>query len=135
MSYPFFSQDWCDAAKSVANANTATYRGFKDPATFTNRMAFGTLGRKDLVTHVEWKAGQIISWTPAQFDETDLWVIIDAALSTWRECAEGVSEGKKLLMAGQLKLMKGPITAAIENADAFNSFLRSWGQVDTDWNV
>lgn len=34
-------------------------------------------------------------------------------------------------MAGQLKLMKGPI----ENADAFNSFLRSWGQVDTDWNV
>lgn len=40
MSYPFFSQDWCDAAKSVANANTATYRGFKDPATFTNRMAF-----------------------------------------------------------------------------------------------
>lgn len=95
MSYPFFSQDWCDAAKSVANANTATYRGFKDPATFTNRMAFGTLGREDLVTHVEWKAGQIISWTPAQFDETDLWVIIDAALPTWRECAEGVSEGKK----------------------------------------
>jgi hypothetical protein len=135
MSLPFFSQQWCDAAKAVTNTNEEMTRGFKDAGSFTNRMAFGTLDRPDLVTYVEWKAGQVVSWTPAQFDEADLWVIIDAALPTWRECAEGASEGKTLLMAGQLKLVKGPITAAIENANAFNSFLRSWGRVDTDWNV
>lgn len=135
MGYPFFSQAWCDAATTAANANEAMYQGFKDAASFTNRMAFGTLGRDDLITHVEWQAGRILSWTPPQFDESDLWVIINADLPTWQECADGVSDGRKMLMAGRLKLAKGPITAAIENADALNNLLLSWGQVDTDWNV
>ncbi|AWK72528.1 hypothetical protein CBI38_14095 [Rhodococcus oxybenzonivorans] len=135
MSLSFFSQEWCDAAKAVVNANEEMQRGFHDPASFTNRMALSTLDRDDLITHVEWKAGQIVSWTPAESYDEDLWLIVGAALPTWRECADGVSEGKKLLMAGRLKLVKGPLAAAISNADALNSFLRSWGQIDTDWNV
>ena len=135
MGIPFFSQAWCDEAKDACNSTEAIYKGFKDPSTFTNYMAFGTVGRDDLVTHLQWKGGQLVSWTLAQYDESDLWVVTNADLATWRECADGVSEGKKLLMAGRLKLVKGPITAAIQNADAFNNFLRSWGQVATDWNV
>jgi hypothetical protein len=135
MSVPFFSQAWCDAAKDACNTSEVMYKGFKDPATFTNRMAFGVLGRDDLVTHLEWKEARIITWTPPQFPESDLWLVINASLDTWRKAAEGGSEGGKLLMAGKIKFAKGPMSAAIENAAAFNNFLLSWGKADTDWNV
>jgi len=131
----FFSQEWCDVAREVANANDEMYRGFKDAATFSNYMGFGVIGRPDLAVHLEWKAGRILSWTPAQYEESEIWAIINGDLSTWSECAAGKAVGSKLLMAGKLKLAKGPITAAIENAKAFNSFLVSWGQVPTDWTV
>lgn len=90
------------------------YAGFKDPATFTHKMAFGTVGRPNLITHLEWKAGRILSWTPAQYDDHELWVVIAAALDTWRQCADGTVEGKTALRAGALTLTKGPVAAAIE---------------------
>ena len=135
MAVPFFSQAWCDEAMAACNASEAMYKGFKDPSTFTNRMAFGVMGRDDLVTHLEWKEGRIISWSPATFDESDLWLIINATIPTFRQAAEGQSEGGKLLMAGKIKFAKGPMSAAIENGAAFNNFLLAWGQPDTDWDV
>lgn len=38
-------------------------------------------------------------------------------------------------MAGELTFVKGPMTAAIENAGALNNFLRSGGRVPTEWAV
>jgi putative sterol carrier protein len=132
MSVRFFSQEWCDGAMAACNASKAMYAGFKDPSTFTNRMAFGVNGRDDLVVHLEWKEGQVTSWTPAQFDEDDLWLIINADIETWKKCADGVSEGGKLLMAGKIKFAKGPMSAAIENGAAFNAFLLAWGSAADD---
>lgn len=135
MAVPFFSQAWCDQALEACNASEAMYQGFKDPATFTNRMAFGVAGRDDLVTHLEWKEARIVSWTPAQFPEDDLWLVINGDIPTWQKSSSGQVEGGKLLMAGKIKFAKGPMSAAIENAGAFNAFLLAWGQVDTDWDV
>lgn len=131
----FFSPEWCEAAMKACNASAAMYKGFKDPATFTNRMEFGVIGRDDLKLHMEWKEGKIVESTPAQYDEGDLWLKINASLDTWQEAASGRTEGGKLLLAGKIKFAKGPMSAAIENAGAFNNFLKSWGQVPTDWNV
>ncbi|WAM19257.1 hypothetical protein [Rhodococcus sp. JS3073] len=131
----FFSQEWCDAALEAANANDAMYAGFKDPATFTNRMEFGVLGRGDVASHLEFKEGRIISWTPRTFDESELWLIINGSFETWQSAAAGEEEAGKLLMKGQIKFAKGPMSAAIENAGAINNFVRTWGQIPTDWDV
>ncbi|RZL77299.1 MAG: hypothetical protein EOP32_25445 [Rhodococcus sp. (in: high G+C Gram-positive bacteria)] len=131
----FFSPEWCDAARDVVNANEAVYRGFKDSATFTNKMELAVIGREDLTVHIEWNKGEIISWTPRKFDEDDLWIVLNGELEAWQRAADGVEEGGKLLMAGELTFAKGPMTAAIENAGALNNFLLSWGRVPTEWAV
>ena len=55
--------------------------------------------------------------------------------AAWQAAAAGKEEGGKLLMKGQIKFAKGPMSAAIENAGALNNFLLTWGQVPTDWDV
>ncbi len=129
-----FSPEWCAAAKEAANASDAMYKGFKDPATFTNKMAF-TCADRDLVTHMEWEQAKVVHWGGPQYDDDDLWIIITADTATWREAAEGRTEAGLLLMSGKIKFLKGPMSAAIENADAFQNFLLSWNQVPTDWDV
>ncbi len=130
----FFSPEWCEAAVPLVNSHEATIKGFKDAATFTHRMAF-TCAERGLVTHMEWKEGKVSSWSGPQYDESDLWLVIDAGLATWQAAASGASEGGKFLLAGKIKFKKGPMSAAIENAGAFNNFLLSWGKVPTDWDV
>ena len=131
----FFSQEWCDAAIEVVNANQAMYAGFKDPATFTNKMEFGCIGREDIATHLEWEHAKVVSWTTRKYDEGELWLIINGSLATWQKVAAGDAEGGKLLLAGKITFAKGPVSAAIENAAAFNNFLLAWGDVPTDWDV
>jgi putative sterol carrier protein len=131
----FFSQEWCDAALEVVNANQAMYDGFKNPSTFTNKMEFGCIGREDIATHLEWDKAKVVSWTTRKFDESELWLIINGSLQTWEKVAAGGAEGGKLLLAGKIKFAKGPVSAAIENAGAFNNFLLAWGNVPTDWDV
>jgi len=129
-----FSPEWCDAAKEAVNASEAMYKGFKDPDSFTNKMAF-TCSDVDLTCHLEWEKAKVVQWTPPQFDESDLWLVISADVATWRKAAEGKSEGGLLLMSGKIKFLKGPMSAAIENGGAFNAFLLAWGQVPTDWEA
>jgi putative sterol carrier protein len=131
----FFSQEWCDAAIDVVNANPAMYAGFKDPDSFTNKMEFGCIGREDLAVHLEWDKAKVVSWTTRKYDESELWLIINASLPTWEKVAAGDAEGGKLLLAGKIKFAKGPVSAAIENSGAFNNFLLAWGDVPTDWDV
>lgn len=137
MTVKFFSPEWCEGAMDAANASEAMYKGFKNAQTFTNKMAFGVLGRDDLVTHVEWKEGRIVSWTPPQFAEDDLWLDIRADLETWKDLAEARTEAGKMLVMGKIKFVKGPMSAAIENAVALHHFLQSWGRAadEIDYDV
>lgn len=98
-------------------------------------MELAVIGREDLTVHIEWNQGEIISWTPGKFDEDDLWIVLNSELAAWQRAADGVEEGGKRLMAGELTFVKGPMTAAIENAGALNNFLRSGGRVPTEWAV
>ncbi len=133
--YKLFSQEWCDAAKEAVNSNPEVFDGFKNAGSFTNKMEFGTIGREDLASHIEWDGGRIVSWTPRKFDESQLWLIINGSLETYQKAAAGEQPAGKLLLAGQIKFAKGPMTAAIENAPALNAFLLTWGQVPTEWEL
>jgi putative sterol carrier protein len=132
-SEQFFSQQWCDAARTEVNDNKEVYKGFKDPDTFTNKMIFRTVDGP--ATTLQWDQGELVSWTTGATDGDDIWLIIEGTLETWQTAAAGTVAGGKLLMLGKIKFIKGPMSAAIENANALNNFLLSWGQIDTDWNV
>jgi putative sterol carrier protein len=86
-------------------------------------------------TTLEWDQGELISWTAGSIDEDELWLIIEGTLETWQTAAAGTVAGGKLLMLGKIKFVKGPMSAAIENSNALNNFLLTWGQIATDWNV
>lgn len=131
----FMSKEWCDLAKEALNASAEMQAGFRDPANFTNKMMFDCADKPELKVHLEWEKAKIIYMGPPQFEEDDLWLIIRADVDTWKTAASGAVEGGKLLMAGKIKFAKGPITAAVQNAGAFEHFLKTWGKVPTDWDV
>lgn len=130
----FFSQEWLDVAIEAVNGNEAIYKGFKNPDTFTNKMEFRTSDRDGEASHLVWERGRLVSWTPPQFDEDELWLVIAGGIDTWQAAAAGDEQGDHLLMTGKIKFLKGPMSAAIENAGALNNFLLTWGQIPTDWN-
>lgn len=129
----FFSQEWCDAAREAVNGNAEVYKGFKDPDSFTNKMEFRTTGGP--ASTLEWDKGRVVSWTAGAIDESELAMVLEGNLDTWQTAAAGKEQGGKLLMQGKIKFVKGPMSAAIENANALNNFLLSWGAIATDWNV
>ncbi|MDG5486722.1 SCP2 sterol-binding domain-containing protein [Mycolicibacterium gadium] len=129
----FFSQEWCDAAREAVNNNKEVYKGFKDPNSFTNKMEFRTIGGP--ASTLEWNEGQVASWSAGAIDASELAMILEGNLDTWQAAAAGNEQGGKLLMQGKIKFIKGPMSAAIENANALNNFLLSWGAVATDWNA
>jgi hypothetical protein len=131
MGLPFMSPEWCEEALRVTNANEAIYRGFKDGKTFTNKMEWRTPGVG--VTHQEWDAGRMVYFGPPKFEESEIWIVLEGGVEAWRAAAEGEADGARLLMGGQIKLVKGPISACLENASAFNVVLENWGNVDTEW--
>ncbi|SBS79659.1 conserved hypothetical protein [uncultured Mycobacterium sp.] len=129
----FFSQEWLDAAREAVNNNKEVYKGFKDPGTFTNKMVFQTIDGP--ASTLEWDQGELVSWTAGAIDESELWLIIEGSLETWQTAAAGEAQGGKLLMLGKIKFLKGPMSAAIENSNALNNFLLTWGEIPTDWTV
>lgn len=132
----FFSQEWCDAAIDAINANSELCTGFKDSATFTNKMEFSTRDRVDVITQLEWEKGRLLSWTSSRrFDKRELWVVLSADLATWKQAAAGDVAGSKLLMQGRIVFLQGPLAAAIENSPALDNFLLTWGAIPTDWDV
>lgn len=131
----FFEDSWCSDAKEAVNDNSAVYEGFKDPVNFNHKMEFACLDKPEVRSHVTWEGAKVTYWGPPIHSDDEMSMIIKADLDTWKTVAAGDAEGGQLLMAGKIKFAKGPIAAAVENAGAFNNFLRSWGQVETDWNV
>lgn len=134
MGVKFMSPEWGEQAAAAINANPAMRAGLRDADNFTNKMMFDCNDTEAKV-HLEFDKGVVGYMGAPKYSDDDLWLIIRADKETWKEAASGNTEGGKLLMAGKIKFAKGPITAAVQNAQAFNEFLKTWGAVDTDWDV
>lgn len=132
----FFSEEWVEEAlKAERAAGDNINAGFKDPDNFNHVLALECSDRPELVSHIEYVGGHSASWSTKPFDESRVWTRFVATVETWRAAAEGKSPGSNLIMGGKIKLTKGPMKGAVENANAFNRFVRSWGEVPTDWDV
>ncbi len=131
----FFSQEWCDRALEVSNASERIYKGFKDAPSFSNLLVFEAtdkeVGRLGLYV-----SGYIKQWAAADFPDTEVFSRFAADLDVWRIAAEKKPAGLPVADGREkIRLRRGPLQAAIENAPAFNAFLQSWGDVPTDWDI
>jgi hypothetical protein len=136
MAMKFLSDEWCTGAMEAINNNDAVYRGFRDPKSFNHKMYFGLLDKPEVISYFTFEGGKLTEWTEEKIHGDGPFDFgLRANVDAFRQAAEGRVEGGKLLMGGLLKVTDGQISLAIQNAGAFNHFLLSFGQVDTDWDV
>jgi hypothetical protein len=136
MAFQFFSEAWCDEAlKAERAAAPDIYKRFKKPAEFTHVLALEVADRPDLITHVEYVEGRSTVWTTRLFDEDRIWARFTANLEAWRTAAEGGAKASNLVMAGRMKLTKGGMKDALENAAPFDRLVQCFGAVPTAWDV
>jgi hypothetical protein len=136
MAVPFFSAPWCDEALVAENAATnEIYKRFRKPAEFTHVLALEVTDHPGLVSHVEYVAGRAVAWTSGPHDEDKVWARFSGTLDAWRTAADGEAKASNLVMAGKLKLTKGAMKDALENAAPFDRLVQCFGAVATDWNV
>ena len=135
MSNKFFSEAWVNEAHKVEQQiGDRLLKAFKNPATFDHVLAFEVADHPTLTTHLEYVGGRSVAWTATDlFPEDQVWARFRANLEHWREAAEGKTPAANLIMAGKMRLTKGTMKAAVENAEPLNILVRSFGEVDTDW--
>ena len=136
MAVKFFSEEWCQEVREKINANPAVKKGLKDADNFTHKMYFKLLDASEAKTYFTFEKGVVTEWTTKEIhDQSEIAFGLGGKVEHFRQAAEGEVEGGKLLMGGKLKILDGNIQLAIQNAGAFNNFLLTFGQVDTDWDV
>jgi hypothetical protein len=136
MTHAFFSQPWCEAALAAENAATADiFKRFRKGAEFTHVLALEVADRPGVLSHVEYVAGRAVAWTAGAYDEELVWARFSGNLEAWTTVSEGRAKASNLVMAGKLKLTKGAMKDALENAAPFDRLVACFGAVPTDWSV
>ena len=136
MPEKFFSADWVrEALVAERKAGDEIYKRFKKPQTFTHILAFAVEDRPNLSTYLDYVEGRSRNWSVGPIDETWVWARFAAPLDVWRSAAEGRAKASNLVIARKIRLVKGGLMDAFETAQPFNLLVKSWGDVDTDWDV
>jgi hypothetical protein len=134
----FFSEEWCAAAAAAHQSELAVRqaKALRDPAKANFILAFEVVDRPDLVTHVEIVAGHVKSWTATNLHAEDqIFASFLGTIQHYRDAAEGKTPAANLVMGGKVRLTRGTMKNAIENARALNVLLAAWGDLPTDWDV
>jgi hypothetical protein len=134
----FFSDEWCGAAAAAHHGDLAVRqsKALKDPVNFTHVIAFGVTDRPDLISHVQIVGGRVVSWSATNlYPEDEVWVRFQGKVEHFRDAAEGRTPAANLVMGGKVRLAKGTMKDAIENAKALNVLIGAWGDLPTDWDV
>lgn len=134
----FFSEEWCAAAAAAHEGELGdrASKALKDPANFNNILAFGVIDRPDTVNHVEVVAGRVVKWTASDlFPEDQIFAAFQGKVEHFREAAEGKTPAANLVMGGKVRLVRGTMKDAIENAKALNVIIAAWGDLPTDWDI
>jgi hypothetical protein len=134
----FFSDEWCAAAAAAHQGELAVRqaKALKDPANFNRILSFGVTDRPDLTSHVEIVAGRVVSWSATNlFPEDQIFASFQGKVEHFREAAEGKTPAANLVMGGKVRLVRGTMKDAIENARALNVLIGAWGDLPTDWDV
>ncbi len=64
-----------------------------------------------------------------------MWARFSASLDAWQTAAAGEAKASNLVMAGKMRLTKGAMKDALENAAPFDRLVQCLTTIETDWNV
>ncbi len=133
----FFSEEWCQLAMKAEQAESARMqKAFKNPRTFSHVLAFEVADRPGILCHVKYEAGRTTAWTCTDlYPEDEVWARFRANLEHFQEGASGKTPAANLVMAGKMRLTKGTMKDAVENAQSLSLLVRTWGNVPTDWEI
>src|SRR5205823_14174492 len=134
----FFSDEWCAAAAAAHQGDLAVRqaKALRDPAKANYILAFAVVDRPDIVSQVEIVAGHVKSWSATKlYPEDKIFARFIGSIENFRDAAEGRTPAANLVMGGKMRLTKGTMKDAIENARALNVLIGAWGDLPTDWDV
>ncbi|MFI5626404.1 hypothetical protein ACIA03_23295 [Nocardioides sp. NPDC051685] len=134
----FFSEEWCAAAAAahVGELAEQASKALRDAANFNHILGFGVTDRPDLTNHVEIVAGRVVNWSTTNvYPDDQLLASFQGKVEHYREAAEGKTPAANLVMGGKVRLIRGTMKDAIENAKALNVIIAAWGDLPTDWDV
>jgi hypothetical protein len=136
MSVKFFSTDWCGQALQAENAAAPEIvKRFRKAGEFTHVLALEVSDRPGIVSHLRYEQGRCVSWTAGAHPEDEVWARFSAPLAVWQTAGCGEAKASNLVMAGKMKLTKGQIKDAIENAAPFDRLVQCFTTLDTDWDL
>jgi hypothetical protein len=81
-------------------------------------------------------AGRVVGWPATDLRPDDeVFASFRGKVEDFREAAEGRTPAANLVMGGKVRLVRGTMKDAIENARALNVLIGAWGDLPTDWDV
>jgi putative sterol carrier protein len=138
MSEPkFFSEEWCREALKLEEAHNPEMRKtLKNPDTFSHVLGFEVADRPGVIVHGQYVEGRPAVWTSENlFPDDQIWAAFRANLEHFQEAVSGKTPAASLVMGGKIRLVRGSMKDAIENAQPLNLLMRLWGTVPTDWDI
>ncbi|MGQ0843848.1 MAG: hypothetical protein ACT4QF_06905 [Sporichthyaceae bacterium] len=137
MSLTFFSAQWCAEALRVVNTNDGIREGLVDPSSFNTPVMFECSDHAGVGSRMDFASGEVTAWTAGtawgSVDRTG--ATFSAPLETWRSVVEGERDATLLLMERKLKLKDTKKQAMAANYRAVDAMFKSWGELDTDWDL
>jgi putative sterol carrier protein len=135
--HKFFSEEWCqEALKSEQALPDKVLKEFKNAPKFTHIMGFEVTDRPGVAVQGDYIKGRVQSWTSKNLlPQEQLWALFKGKLENYREAVTGKTPAVNLVMSGKIRLAKGTMKDALENAKGLDILLRHWGTVPTDWDI
>jgi putative sterol carrier protein len=127
--YNFLSQDWIKDYQNKWNANETLKNGLKK---FSASMKYFVEGNEDISAQVIVADGVAIDSGIANKNEYDfeMWTTID----NWINIAKNELSPKVALLTKKLKF-KGSMIVAMKHISHFETSLRLFGEVPTNWEL
>ena len=136
MAERFFSDDWCALALKAENAASAEImKRFKKASEFSHVLALTVSDRPGVEAHIKYEEGRAVAWGPGLYAEDEVWARFTASLENWQKAGTGQAKASNLVMSGKMKLTKGAMKDALENAAPFDRLVQCFTTVDTDWDL
>jgi putative sterol carrier protein len=136
MAEKFFSDEWCTKALAAENAASAEIiKRFKKPSEFTHVLALEVSDRPGVEALLRYEQGKCVAWGVKLAPEDEVWARFTATLDNWKKAGTGQAKASNLVMAGKMKLTKGAMKDALENAAPFDRLVQCFTAVETDWDV
>jgi putative sterol carrier protein len=126
-----FSPDWCEQMSAMWEKQIAAV--FADPEGYNYIVEWG---EPDGNTQCQSRAerGVLLEWPSGKkFSDEECDFIIYAGRDTWGKLGRGELDPMEVVATGAVDVRKGDLGVIAKEGEAWKAFLRTLGQVPTNW--